>query len=123
MGQAELGVFVNDLYKAEKVFKDASAEYQRHMPQGGFSSPDAGGGEINRMVDVTVRTIGELHMILAQAMDQHGRKLGIAADRLKFVEQNATADVINLISVNGVLQDLTTSKYLPPKDYKSPIPD
>lgn len=120
MEQASLRVFVGDLYKASKAFIGTAKELEGHMPSGGFARPSGGNGEVDRMIDVTVRTIGEMHHILAQAMAQHGGKLGIAAERYESMEADSLTKVE---TVNGILQDLTTSKYLPPKDFKSPIPD
>ncbi|MCO5968969.1 DUF6317 family protein [Actinoallomurus soli] len=120
MDQASLRVFVEDLLSAKKAFSNTAEELENHMPTGGFARPSGGNEEVDRMIDVTVRTIGEFHHILAQAMAQHGGKLGIAADRYQRME----ADTLTKVeTVNGVLQDLTTAKYLPPKDFKSPIPD
>lgn len=120
MSQAELHVFVGDLQDAAKAFFSTSEEFGSHMPKGGFSRPSSGDPDLDQMMGVALQTIGEMHHILAQAIAQHGEKIDIAADRYAHMQENTLTTVE---SVNGILQDMTTSKYVPPKDFRSPIPD
>lgn len=95
-----LKVFKGDLYAAAKVFHQSANDYKGSMPNAGFAPATGGDPGFDKMLDATLGTIGEMHLILAQALDQHGRKLGLAADALDTAESSSTA------SVNQVLQNL-----------------
>jgi hypothetical protein len=91
-------VFKGDLFAAAKVFHQVAGDYKGAMPNAGFVPATGGDPGFDKMLDAALRTIGEMHLILAQAVDQHGRKLGFAADAFGTTEGDITA------TVNQVLQ-------------------
>jgi Family of unknown function (DUF6317) len=69
-------------------FESLSGEYKALMGAAGFASPSTGDGEIDSVLDTGLRTVGELHLMLAQAIFQHGVKLDTAARNVSSTEDD-----------------------------------
>lgn len=93
-------VFSNDLQAASKVFLQVGTEYKGYMPNGGFAPASGGDTEIDKMLGVALQMTGHMHLMIAQAIDQHGRKLGLAYDVYDKAER------ANAARINKVLQDM-----------------
>lgn len=105
----EFKVFREDLYAAAKVFHQVAGDYKGAMPNAGFPPATAGDPTFDNLLDASLKTIGEMHLILAQAVDQHSRKIASAADTFGTTEGDINA------TVNQVL-DKMWKDYTPPLD-------
>lgn len=109
MDQQEFSVFKDHLKAASGVLKQSAQDYGQCIPNGGrFLRADGGEQQLNKILEVTLGTIEEMHTLVAQALDQHGTKLGA----MYKVYQDA--DGANVISVAAVLQDLMAPLNAPP---------
>jgi hypothetical protein len=96
-------VFHNELLKASKEFANQGTKYEGLMPASGPACPSGGDGTIDKMLGVTLQAFGEMHVVLAQVIGSHGRKLGWVHDRYQNAENNTLR----------ILQDLVTSPVPP----------
>lgn len=69
-------------------FEDLSGDYKALMDAAGLGLASTGDGEIDGVLDTALRTIGELHLMLTQAIYQHGGKLHFAASNVDSVEDD-----------------------------------
>lgn len=79
-------VFADQVIVAGGNFKKTAIEYKNLMPISGFSCPDAGNAEATATLETVLRTIGELHLMIAQAAYQHGAKLLLAGEAYRETE-------------------------------------
>jgi hypothetical protein len=115
MDEKEFGVFKDHLNIAGTVLQQSAQEYEQYIPNGGrFLRADGGDPQLDKVLDVTLGTVEEMHAILAQALYQHGDKLLAMYRRYKF------ADGSNIESVSAVLQDLMAPSDAPPPLDKPP---
>jgi hypothetical protein len=113
--EKEFEVVKDDLVKAASVFHDSSVTYQGHVPNGGrFLRASGGDPQLDKIIDVSLSTIEEMHTILTQALDQHSYKLGLMANTYN------TADDISALNVNASIQLLMRNPGDPPPLNKPP---
>lgn len=74
-------VFAEDVVYAGGKFKKIALEYKNLMPVSGFQPVDTGNPQTNSVIETTLRTIGELHLMIAQATYQHGAKLLLVGEK------------------------------------------
>lgn len=87
------GVFSDDVIYVGGKFKQIALDYKNHMPMSGFTPVDTGNPQTNSVIETALRTIGELHLMIAQATFQHGAKLLAAGE-----------NYINTENANTILQ-------------------
>jgi hypothetical protein len=86
-------VFIDDVDRAGKVFQQASQDYAKLMPGDTFDCPSTGDGGLDAVLKSAVHTIGEIHKILGQALEQHGLKLGVTADMYRYSERDSNITI------------------------------
>lgn len=79
-------VYADQVVTAGGNFKKTAIEYKNLMSISGFSCPDTGNVESNSTLATVLRTIGELHLMIAQATYQHGAKLLLAGEAYRTTE-------------------------------------
>jgi hypothetical protein len=104
--EKELAVVRDDLGKAKEAFHSSSTSYQGYVPNGGrFLRVSGGDPQLDKIIDVSLGTIEEMHTILAQALYQHGSKLGMMFDTYNTAEDDATARVPSLtVSIQEIMR-------------------
>ncbi|MEV5568547.1 DUF6317 family protein [Spirillospora sp. NPDC052269] len=86
-------VIANDLEDAGNRCHNASEDYKGSMPNAGFSGPDCGEEKLTKMLGVFLKATGQMHLILAQALAQHGRKLDDAANTYSEADNKTEASL------------------------------
>lgn len=84
------GVFIDDVMNTGGEFKRIALDYKNHMPISGFNPVDTGNASTNSSIETVLRTIGQLHLMIAQATFQHGAKLLLAGENYMNVENANT---------------------------------
>jgi Family of unknown function (DUF6317) len=77
-------------------FEDLSGEYKSLMGAAGLPFSSTGDAETDNVLDTALRTVGELHLVLAQAIYDHGEKLYIAAEEVNSVEDDLSQLLDNI---------------------------
>jgi hypothetical protein len=104
MDEEEFQVVKDDLKKASEVFHNSSVSYQGHIPNGGrFQRASGGDPQLDRIIDVSLGTIEEMHAILTQALDQHSSKLGYMANTYQTADDASQKEALN---INRSIQEL-----------------
>lgn len=95
MSKSHLRAVVGDIGAAGNLFLDRAADYSEGMPYDGaecpFGCPRGGTELIDRVLENTLRLIGEVHVEIGQAMANHGHKLRLAAEQYASAEEQAHA--------------------------------
>ncbi|WP_433179935.1 DUF6317 family protein [Actinoallomurus sp. CA-150999] len=104
-------VFIDDVIHTGGKFKQISLDYKNLMPMSGFDPVDTGNPQTNSVIETTLRTIGELHLMIAQAMYQHGAKLLLAGEKYEDAENASNA---NIILQTAVLEIAPNAKFPTP---------
>lgn len=99
--------YIGDLVRAGVEFRTLALDYKNDMPLAGFERPDGGNGQINGMMDTTLRMVGELHLMISQAMYVHGDKI------VEVAERYTNANQVSVHNINTVLQDLVSAVHHP----------
>jgi hypothetical protein len=86
-------VVFHDLGKASAEFSRQGEAYAALMPQKP-SCPAGGDDTIDRMLDVTLQALHEMHTVLAQSISAHAEKLDYARRNYQKTEGNVF-DFIN----------------------------
>ncbi|MCO5994603.1 DUF6317 family protein [Actinoallomurus rhizosphaericola] len=91
--KGRLHVVVEDLDAASGEFSKLAGEYSQGMPYDGaqcpFGCPRGGTELFDKILENTLRLIGQVHVEIGQAMGNHGVKLGQAAARYASSEAQA----------------------------------
>lgn len=90
-------VFIEDVDKASRVFHQASIDYGGLMPKGGFPLAGSGDPACDKMISSTIHMIGEMHTVLAQALEQHGIKLSETASKYKYAEDASDGAIAGIL--------------------------
>jgi hypothetical protein len=93
----------DDVVKTAWKFQKLSGEYKSLMGISGFNAASGGDGEFDHVLATTCRMIGELHLVLAQAIYNHGVKLEKAAENF------SNADFLISAVLDKALQDRAPS--------------
>lgn len=104
---AGFSAYISELVRSGGQFRTLALDYKNDMPIGGFERPDGGNGQINGMMDTALRMIGELHLMIAQAMYVHGDKI------VEVAERYTDANQYSAHNINVVLQDLVSAVHHP----------
>jgi hypothetical protein len=93
----DLSVVVSDLQDAARTFASEGSEYRSGMPYDGtrvpFGCPRAGTELIDRILENTLRLMGEVHVEIGQAMMNHGYRLEKAAEQYSNTEHQTTTTI------------------------------
>lgn len=96
-----LNYFVGDITALGTTFDRESRAYVSGMPMDGakcpFGCPRAGDALTDRMLETALRMIGEVHLQIGQAMANHGKKLGQAAQRYENAEARNNAIIWDVL--------------------------
>jgi hypothetical protein len=95
-----LQFMVSEIAKAGDTFSREGAAYRGGMPYDGtkcpFGCPRAGEALVDHLLENALRMIGEVHVEIGQAMENHGTKLNLAAEHYATVESRLTAHIDDL---------------------------
>ncbi len=83
-------VYAGKVIETGRNFQRTAIEYKNLMPVSGFTRPDTGNVQSNATLETTLRTIGELHLMIAQATYNHGSKLNFAGESYVYTEDATT---------------------------------
>lgn len=95
-----LQFMVDKIDEAGNVFSAEGAAYRGGMPYDGtkcpFGCPRAGEALIDHMLENALRMIGEVHVEIGQAIQNHGTKLNQAAQHYANAEARLTQHIDDL---------------------------
>jgi hypothetical protein len=105
--QGGFSVYIRELISAGKRFQTMAIGYREAMPNAGFQQADGGNFAINGIMDTTLRMVGELHLMIAQAMHIHGEKIVTVGQRYELADDYVSHNV------NNVLQEIVNAEHHP----------
>lgn len=79
-------VVLDDLTDAAATFGREASVFARILPAQGPPVVDGGDTAVDASLGVVLETLGALHLAIAGAVDEHGRKLGIVRDNYRAAE-------------------------------------
>lgn len=95
-----LAFVVADIAAAGRLFIKESQAYSQGMNGDGaatpFGCPSGGSEEFDQLLQTTLRMIGEVHVQIAQAMENHGSKLSLVAEMYKNTEEQNRDNIAQL---------------------------
>jgi Family of unknown function (DUF6317) len=113
MGYSGYQVELSDLYAAGNDFRRYALEVKALMGDEELATPRGGNDEIDDAMAAALRAIRDVHLVIAQAVDSHGRKLLAAADTYKKADLLTQRPLTNLMSTT-----LTTGSIQPDAPYR-----
>lgn len=78
-------VVLHDLEKASRAFVKEAEAYKNMMPRK-LACPRGGDNTIDKMLDVSLLALFDMHNVLAEALGAHAEKLDYGRRNYKFVE-------------------------------------
>ncbi|MFB9834617.1 DUF6317 family protein [Actinoallomurus acaciae] len=85
-----------------RKFQNLSDDFKGLMPISGFPALDTGSADLDAALDTFLRMLGELHLVVAQAINNHGVKLGTAADNFSNTEFTISKAIKQVITEEKV---------------------
>ncbi|WP_225850199.1 DUF6317 family protein [Streptomyces sp. HPF1205] len=94
-------VFYQGLLTAAHAFAQQATNYESIMPDGGFGCPRGGDDEIDRIMNLFVIALGNVHSAIANTIENHGWKLQETHDDYHLGESNVVAGILRVAYEQG----------------------